>query len=120
MLLAVLSPEMPGLVNGAVHRLHQASEGELLAALALLVASGLCLALVRGWILTGLAWLAVLVGGFAWLEGDQEHEGRILFPLSSSHGITQTDLVFPLVVVLALLLRLVLAIRRRRRRPGWD
>jgi hypothetical protein len=93
----------------------------MLAVHALLVASAVWLALARRWWTTLAAWICVGGLGVAWMAVTHQWEGRILFKVSPTHGITQADLTFPAVVGIALAIRFLrylgrAAVRHREER----
>jgi hypothetical protein len=76
----------------------------------LLIASGAWVALSRSRRPIA-AWSAVVVCSVAWLRVDRLREGRILVAFSPFHGLTEADLLVPVVVCLA---AGVSGVRRRR------
>jgi hypothetical protein len=66
----------------------------------LLIASG-CWVTLSGARTPRLAWTAVTISSVAWLRWDRLAEGRILISFDHEHGLTQADLLVPLVVFLA-------------------
>jgi hypothetical protein len=93
-------------------RLAQVGFQTMLTVHGLLVAAACWLVVARRW-QTPVA--AVAVGFFSclWFAVNQRWEGRVLFAFSDSHGLTEADMVVPVVVGIALLLR----IGRRRLLP---
>jgi hypothetical protein len=66
----------------------------------LLVASGCWVALSRARA-PRTAWLSVVICSVAWLRWDKVREGRILVSFGATHGLTEADLIVPLVVCAA-------------------
>jgi hypothetical protein len=71
----------------------------------LLLLSAVWLAFARGRWATLAA--AVLLTGCSllWFGVNQRWEGRILYTVSSTHGVTQSDLAVPLLIASALVVR---------------
>lgn len=83
-----------------------AQEPRMLVSGVALVLAGLALGLARRRS-SALAWaFAVAVTGVLWLRVSQQHEGAILVGFSREHGLTEADLLVPLVVLAAGLVRL--------------
>ena len=62
-----------------------------------LIASGCWVALARPRFPLP-AWAAVIVCSVAWLRVDQQREGRLLVEFTPAHGLTEADLLVPVVV----------------------
>jgi hypothetical protein len=84
--------------------------------LALLVASGLWVAVARSWWTLAPAAAMLVVTALVWFRVDQRDEGDILFVLSPTHGVTQADLAVPAVIGGALVIRAARALNSRRPR----
>lgn len=83
-----------------------AQEPRMLVSCVALVLAGLALGLARHRS-SALAWaFAVAVTGVLWLRVSQQHEGAILVGFSREHGLTEADLLVPLVVLAAGLVQL--------------
>lgn len=74
----------------------------MLAVHALVILSGCLLASARSRWSAGLAGLALAACSLVWFGVNQRWEGRTLMRVSATHGITQADLVVPVVLGLAL------------------
>jgi uncharacterized membrane protein YphA (DoxX/SURF4 family) len=96
-------------------RLAQVDVQTMLTVHGLLVASACWLVVARRW-RTPVAALAVGFFSYLWFGVNQRWEGRVLFSFSPTRGLTEADMVVPVVVGIALLLR----IGRRRLRPQGD
>jgi len=72
---------------------------------ALLILSACWLALARHWWSTAAAWLGVIGFGLAWLGVNGRWEGRVVYPVTAEHGLTEADLMVPVVIAAALLIR---------------
>lgn len=96
--------ETRALLGEVIRELPMVSPRTVRLVLALLVASGLWVAVARSWTLVP-AGLMLVVTSLVWLRVDQRREGEILFVLSPTHGVTQADLAVPAVIGAALLVR---------------
>ncbi|MBT0772129.1 hypothetical protein KIH74_24510 [Kineosporia sp. J2-2] len=110
-------PRTPGDLR---FRLSQAlqvltTDDRMLWSFVALVLAGLFLALARTPRATLVCALAVAVTSFVWLRANQLHEGRVLVRFSASHGLTEADLLVPLVVITAGVCWLAGQTLRRRR-----
>jgi len=74
------------------------------------------LVLTRAAVGTTVAVLALGVTSVAWFRVDQAREGAVLIKIAPTHGLTEADLLVPVVVVFAVLGRSLLAMVRRTRR----
>jgi len=88
-----------------VQRLSEVSFQTMLTVHALLVLSACWLALSRRRWTTFLAWLAVIGFSLVWLGVNRHWEGRTLYVFTPHHGLTQADLIVPVVIAVALLIR---------------
>jgi hypothetical protein len=96
--------------------LRRASEVNLPAlhlVLGLLIASGCWVALSRARRPIA-AWVALIICSVAWLRVDRLREGRILLVFTPFHGLTEADLLVPVVVCAAIAVSGLRGIRRRR------
>jgi hypothetical protein len=105
-------PDVGWHVHEVVHRLSLVSVQTMLAVHALLILSGCWLAFSRRRWQTVLAWPAVLAFSLVWLVVNHRWEGRILFGISPNHGVTQADLVVPVVIAAAVVVRTLRLIGR--------
>jgi hypothetical protein len=108
-----------------VQRLSVVDVQTMLAVHALLILSACWLAFCRRWWTTVPAALAVTGFSLLWLGVNQRWEGRTLYVFSATHGLTEADLVIPVVIGAALVVRTLryltrtwLRWRRERIRAG--
>jgi hypothetical protein len=108
-----------------LHRLSAVDVRTMLAVHALLVASACWLAFSRGRRRTVLAWTAVLGCSLTWFAVNNRWEGRTLYTVTPTHGLTEADLMVPALIAVALAIRLLrfvgrawLARRAQRRADG--
>jgi hypothetical protein len=101
-------------VHQLVYRLSIVDFHTMMFVYTLLLLSTVWLAFARGrW--GSLAAAALLAGSsLLWFGVNQQWEGRILYSVSSSHGVTQSDLAVPLLIMSALAVRRLRAILGRR------
>jgi hypothetical protein len=100
-----LLPHGESRLHQLVYRLSMVDFHTMMLVYTFLLLSSVWLALARGrW--AGRA-AAVLVTAFSllWFGVNQQWEGRILYSVSSSHGVTQSDLAVPLLIVSAAVVR---------------
>jgi hypothetical protein len=88
-----------------VQRLSAVSAQTMLAVHAVLILSACWLAFSRRWWTTILAWLAMIGSSLVWFEVNHKWEGRVLYAFSPMHGLTQADLVAPVALAAALVVR---------------
>jgi hypothetical protein len=118
-------PQIRAHLHELVERLAGVSFQTMLAVHALLVLSACALAFSRKLWQTILAWIAVVGFGLIWFGVNIHWEGRVLYRFAPGHGLTQADLVVPVVIAIALLIRGLrylgrawLVRREQRRRAG--
>lgn len=91
----------------------------MLAVHAALVLAACWLAFARSRWSAALAWIAVAACSLTWFAVNKQWEGRILYEVSAHHGVTEADLVVPVAIAAALVvrgLRFLGRVARRRRR----
>ena len=88
-----------------VQRLSVVDVQTMLVVHALLTLSACWLAFSRRWWTTFPAWLAVIGFSLLWFGVNNRWEGRILYEVSPHHGLTQADLLVPVLIAAALLVR---------------
>jgi hypothetical protein len=94
-------------VHDLAQRLSAVELQTMLAVHALLVLSACWLAFSRRWWTTTLAWLGVIGFSLLWFGVSHRWEGRIVYEVSPNHGLTEADLVVPVLVAAALVVRCV-------------
>ncbi|GAA3619268.1 hypothetical protein GCM10022223_40100 [Kineosporia mesophila] len=82
-----------------------------------LIAAGVGLALTRRLIPTLIGVLALGVTSYVWLQVSHVREGVILYTFSYEHGLTEADLLVPVVVTISVVLWLIGQAVWRRRGP---
>ena len=102
-------PRNPGQAWGqlrhAVEVLGQ--EPRMLLACVLLILAGLAVALTRRRATSVPAAFGLVLSSVIWLRVSQPREGTVLVLLAPTHGVTEADLLVPLVVGLAVTVRAV-------------
>ncbi|WP_285623512.1 hypothetical protein [Kineosporia sp. NBRC 101677] len=88
-------------------------EPRMLLACVLLILAGLAVAFTRSRAPSVSAGLGLVLSSVIWLRVSQPREGTVLVLLAPTRGITEADLLVPLVIGLALAVRAV-----RRYTPG--
>jgi hypothetical protein len=88
-----------------LHRLSVVSVQTMLAVHGLLVASACWLAFSRGRWRTLLAWVAVAGCSLTWFAVNNRWEGRTLYTVAPTHGLTEADVMVPALVAAALTIR---------------
>ena len=123
--MEVWAPQLRARLHELLQQLAGVSFQTMLAVHALLVLSACALAFSRKRWQTTLAWIAVLGFGLIWFGVNSRWEGRTLYIFAPTHGLTQADLVVPVAIAIALLIRGLrylgrawLARREQRRRDG--
>src|SRR3954452_25117992 len=92
-------------LHDLVHRLAVVDVQTMLAVHALLILSACWLAFSRRWWTTIPAWLSVIGFSLIWFGVNHKWEGRVLYEFSPKHGLTQADLVAPVAIAVALVVR---------------
>jgi len=116
--LFALVPQNPAELHGDVHNVAQvlAEEPEMRRAFIALILAGVALAVSRRVPTTLVCVLVLAITSFVWFQVNHAREGVILLSFSPSHGLTEADLLVPVVVMVAGGLWLLGQLWRRRRR----
>jgi hypothetical protein len=112
-----LVPRNPAEARASVHNALQvlAAEPAMRWSCVALVLAGVALAFSRRAAATAVSLIALAVTGLVWLQVNHVREGVILLQFSRTHGLTEADLLLPVVLVIAGSLWLLGQLSRRRR-----
>jgi hypothetical protein len=98
-------PRVAAHLHELLHRLSVVNVQTMLAVHTGLVASACWLAFSRGRWKTLLAWIAVVAFSLTWFGVNNRWEGRILYTVAPTHGLTEADLMAPALIAAALVIR---------------
>jgi hypothetical protein len=110
--VAEFGPWAEAHLHQVMQRLSAVDVKTMLSVHALLILSGCWLAFSRRRWATILAGLAVIGFSLVWFGVNHRWEGRILYQVAPTHGVTEADLVVPAVIGMALLVRGIRGIAR--------
>jgi hypothetical protein len=122
--LETFVPRAEAYLGLLLHRLSLVSFQTMLAVHALLIMSACWLAFARNRWSAAAAGLAVIGFSLTWFGVNHRWEGRVLLVFSPGHGLTEADLLVPVAIALALVIRGLrfvgrsVARRRRERRAA--